>query len=192
MKIYYWPLYARASHTLLLLEWTEYKYELVTPDWPGTLKAETPFGQMPYVVDGDVKVRCCMMGKIFYALQIAQSNAIARYVARKVNMQGDNDKDFAMSEMLIEEAADIYNIIVKCQYVKEGRAEAWQKCIKEDLPAHFANLEKLLNGPQFCSKVLSGDLAIYSVRRNTKDDIATHTLFFLLVLLDHLYYPQEH
>lgn len=69
-----------------------------------------------------------------------------------------------MSEMLIEEANDIFAILSKNQYApKETRAASWEKAIKEDFPHHFANLEKLLNGPQFCSKVLAGDLAIYAV-----------------------------
>lgn len=58
------------------------------PDFAG-LKAELPFGQLPYLVDGDVK--------------LAQSCAILRYLARKGGLQGDNDKAFAFSEMLIEE-----------------------------------------------------------------------------------------
>lgn len=37
MKLYYWPVLARASHSLLILCWTEQKYEFVTPEWPGTL-----------------------------------------------------------------------------------------------------------------------------------------------------------
>lgn len=56
MKLYYWPVLARGTHTLMIGEWTNQKIEFVTPEWPGSLKAETPFGQMPYLVDGDIKV----------------------------------------------------------------------------------------------------------------------------------------
>ncbi len=57
------------------------------------LKKTLPFGQVPYLVDGDVK--------------LAQSNAIVRYLAKKGGIQGNNDKDHALSEMLIEEATDL-------------------------------------------------------------------------------------
>ncbi len=60
------------------------------------LKKTLPFGQVPYLVDGDVK--------------IAQSNAILRYIAKKGGIQGDSDQDYALSEMLIEEVNDITNI----------------------------------------------------------------------------------
>ena len=60
------------------------------PNLPA-LKAELPFGQLPYLVDGDVKV--------------AQSLAILRYLARKGGLQGDDDKGFAFSEMLIQEVS---------------------------------------------------------------------------------------
>lgn len=115
--------------------------------------------------------------------QVAQSNAIARYVARKGHLQGDNDKDFAMSEMLIEEASDIYGVLVKAHYATGDRAANWKKALSEDIPAHLANLEKLLHGPQFCSKVLAGDLAIYSVR----PDI----LLLVADSSDHVHHPQE-
>ena len=45
--------------------------------------------QVPYLVDGDVK--------------LAHSNAILRYVSKKSGLDGDNDKAYAMSQMFIEE-----------------------------------------------------------------------------------------
>ena len=52
--------------------------------------------QLPFL-DGDVKV--------------SQSNAIARYLARKYNLQGDTDADFALSEQV-----DLLNILFKANY----------------------------------------------------------------------------
>lgn len=39
--------------------------------------------------------------------------AIARYLARKANLQGSNDADYTMSEQLVEEQMDIYNTCAK-------------------------------------------------------------------------------
>ena len=66
------------------------------------LKPELPFGQLPYLVDGDVKV--------------AQSLAILRYLARKGGLQGDDDKGFAFSEMLIQEMEDCFTLMAKAHY----------------------------------------------------------------------------
>ena len=71
------------------------------PDLAG-LKPELPFGQLPYLVDGDVKV--------------AQSLAILRYLARKGGLQGDDDKGFAFSEMLIQEMEDCFTMLAKANY----------------------------------------------------------------------------
>ncbi len=74
-------------------------------DFP-ELKKTLPFGQLPYLVDGDVK--------------IAQSNAILRYVARKAGLDGsDSDDKFGLSEMLIEESTDISNLIGKANYAHD-------------------------------------------------------------------------
>jgi glutathione S-transferase len=69
------------------------------------LKPSLPFGQLPYLVDGDVKV--------------AQSLAIVRYLARKGGLQGDDDKGFAFSEMLIQEMEDIFTLMAKANYEKD-------------------------------------------------------------------------
>lgn len=61
------------------------------------MRSTLPFGQVPYLIDGDVK--------------FAQSNAMIRYLARKGGIQGDTDEEFALSEMLIEEARDILSLM---------------------------------------------------------------------------------
>lgn len=49
------------------------------------------FFQLPYLVDGDVK--------------LAQSMAILRYLSKKGGLQGDTDAAYAVSEMFIEEVS---------------------------------------------------------------------------------------
>ena len=50
-----------------------------------------PQRQIPYMVDGDIK--------------LAHSNAILRYVARKAGLEGESIQAYAASNMLIEEVA---------------------------------------------------------------------------------------
>ena len=81
--IYYWGIKARAQLPVLLFLAGNVDFEWKQQfDWPGELKAQSPFGQLPFMVDGDVK--------------IGQSMAIARVAARKAGLAGDNDHDFAM------------------------------------------------------------------------------------------------
>jgi len=75
---------------------------LSSSNGPEILKAESPFGQLPFLDHGDFK--------------LGQSMAIARFAARKADLSGDNDHDFAMSEQLIEEQNDLYNVLAKAHY----------------------------------------------------------------------------
>ena len=82
------------------------------------MKAYLPFGQLPYLVDGDVS--------------LAQSGALIRYVARKGGLSGETDADFAKSEMLIEEMQDIFTALVKAQYASD-KAQAYVECFSEGI-----------------------------------------------------------
>jgi len=82
-KLYYWNIKARAQLPVLLFELGNVPFEWVKEfEWPGNLKAESPFGQLPFLDHGDFK--------------LGQSMAIARFAARKADLSGDNDHDFAM------------------------------------------------------------------------------------------------
>jgi len=161
IKLFYWGLKARAQVPSLIAEVGGIHYEWVqNPDWPG-MKAQTPFGQLPYLEDGHVKM--------------GQSMAIARYMARKAGLQGDTDSDFAMSEQLIEEQNDLYVVLAKAQYATGDKTEAWKNALEVEVPKHLANLENLLHGDYFCSKMLAGELAIFAIL-NIILDIDPHTL----------------
>lgn len=124
-------------------------WELKEPSTFKTLKENgtLPFGQYPYLVDGEVK--------------IAQSLAIARYLAQKGGILGFG-ADFAKSEMLVQKFNDMYESFGDGQY-SEGKA-GYKKVIDEDIPKHLKQLDRLLrpDGRQFTSgaTLLLGDYAI--------------------------------
>jgi hypothetical protein len=122
------PIKARNYASLALAQQAgiEIKQEVANLQDPA-FKESLPFGQVPFLVHGDVKV--------------AQSGAIFRYLARLASkwhsgsvcfgitsffdvclhemltdMQGDTPEEFALSEMLTEEAVDIFNLMGKAHY----------------------------------------------------------------------------
>eukprot|EP01096_Ripella_sp_DP13-Kostka_P006076 TRINITY_DN2146_c0_g1_i1.p1 TRINITY_DN2146_c0_g1~~TRINITY_DN2146_c0_g1_i1.p1 ORF type:complete len:214 (-),score=110.54 TRINITY_DN2146_c0_g1_i1:86-682(-) len=147
-KIYYWPIKARAQFAILLAAYAQQPLDWEkNPDWPA-FKSQTNFGQLPHLVDGDLK--------------ISQSNAIARYLSRKFGLQGDSDADFAISEQLIEETVDIFNDLVKTRLAAD-KAAAFVTFFETDLPKHFGYLEAFLpSASGFASKITAGDIAIFS------------------------------
>ncbi|KAL6050692.1 Glutathione S-transferase P [Balamuthia mandrillaris] len=149
LKLYYFGIKARAHLPLLICEYAGLNYQWVTDfDW-ATMKPTTPFGQLPYLVDGDVS--------------LAQSMAIARYLAKKAGLQGATDADYAMSEQLIEEQNDIYSILAKANNA-QNKHEAYDQALTVDIPKHLDLLEKLLGENEyFASSVTTGDLALFSV-----------------------------
>ena len=82
--------------------------------------------------------------------------------------QGGTDADFAMSEMLIEEAEDIFKLLVKAQYAgdDDAKAAAWTDVLVVRTPNELEKVQKLLpEGQDFFAKIgpCAGDFALFSV-----------------------------
>ena len=90
-----------------------------------------PFGQLPYLVHGNVK--------------IAQSGAIIRYFAKLSNLDGSTMQEFGISDMLIEEYQDIFAALSRCNY-NPDKANAYSMALAEGgvINKQFAFLENLL------------------------------------------------
>nr|AEW46330.1 mu glutathione S-transferase [Ruditapes philippinarum] len=115
----YWKIRGRAQPIRLLLtyvgeEFTDTVYEQGDP--PGLSReawtsvkpkfAELlDFPNLPYYIDGDVK--------------ITQSNAILKHIARKHNLDGDTAKEKANVDMLLDQAMDLRNGVVRLCYNKD-------------------------------------------------------------------------
>merc|ERR1711963_1350887 len=83
--LYYWGIRARGQVSVLVARYSEIPFEWNrSPDWPA-MKDQTIFGQLPFLVDGDVKV--------------SQSGAISRYLARKANLLGSSDADCCLRDV---------------------------------------------------------------------------------------------
>jgi len=113
-------------------------------DWPGTHKAGTPFGQLPVLeVDG---------------VKLCQSNACARYVARKYNLAGKTDLDQAKVDMIVDCMEDTSKPIIKIFLEKDEakKAELKKKYLDEELPAYLTYLENILKTNQGGDKFFVG------------------------------------
>jgi glutathione S-transferase len=134
-----------AAYAGVGMEWDE----KTANTWPAP-KAQSPFGQLPIYIDGDVT--------------LSQSMAIVRYIARKNKLDGGDDlKVFGISEMLTEEYNDIVAGLGKAKYSAESEVEAeHKKFYSEGLPTQYAYLEKLCPEEGFFTgaSVVLGDLAI--------------------------------
>eukprot|EP01103_Thecamoeba_quadrilineata_P021279 TRINITY_DN9722_c0_g1_i1.p1 TRINITY_DN9722_c0_g1~~TRINITY_DN9722_c0_g1_i1.p1 ORF type:complete len:196 (+),score=47.74 TRINITY_DN9722_c0_g1_i1:13-600(+) len=145
-KLFYFQVKARGFLPFLVNAYGNLGYEYIHPEWPA-LKSEAPFGQLPFLQDGSLKV--------------AESAAITRFLARKAKIEGDNDEDFAHSEQAIEFANDILTALAQAHYGSDKKAG--YKKFYEELPTYLGKAEKVLKGDFFASKLTTGDLAIFSI-----------------------------
>ena len=153
LKVVYWGIKARGWTAVVLaknghvaVEWDQNTANA----WPST-KDKAPFGQLPYIVDGE---------HVY-----GQSGAIYRIIARKGGLEGGNDHDFAQNQQIIEEYQDIWQTLAKPLYITDdaARAKAWEELETTTLPKHLGFLERLIgaNG-HFSSgdRLLVGDILI--------------------------------
>ncbi|KAL2088588.1 hypothetical protein ACEWY4_015487 [Coilia grayii] len=127
----YFPVRGRAEAIRLMLkdqgkDWTEVT---VTRDmWlEGTVKNSCLFGQLPKFEDGD--------------LTLYQSNAIRRYLARKLGIYGKDDKEEAFIDMMDDAVQDLQNKYIKLIYQEyDTKKEDYFK----QLPCDLARFEKIL------------------------------------------------
>ena len=95
----YFDVRGRAEVVRLILEETATPYRerrVQVSEWPA-LKPSLPFGQLPTYEDGD--------------LHIVQSHAIYRYLARKHNLYGTNEREHVRVDIVEEAFVDAQNTI---------------------------------------------------------------------------------
>jgi len=159
LKIKYWPVRARSVLIFAVAHKGKVHYEWdKAGDWPAG-KEHTPFGQLPYLEDGDV--------------HIGQSLAIARYLARKGHLLGETDAEFGHSEQLVQHFDDLFALISKAQSAKP-RSEAQHAALDGPVANGLHYVEKLAHGQTITGKVLLGDLAIWSLLHIIVTDLKGH------------------
>jgi len=77
-------------------------------------------------------------------INIAQSGAIARYIAKIGGLSGSNDAEFAKSEMLLSEFDDLMNAMTKCMYSDKDKNTAFDEYFSGPWKVQMEYLEKLI------------------------------------------------
>ncbi|XP_069089183.1 glutathione S-transferase P 1-like isoform X2 [Pleurodeles waltl] len=132
--ITYFNIHGRSGAMRYLLadqgcEWKEDKFSF--QDWNDgkvELKKTAIFGQLPMFADGD--------------FILFQSNAILRYLGRKHDLYGKNNKEAALIDMANDGVEDLREKIYKC-LTQEWKTN--KEKYLEELPNHLRNFERLLS-----------------------------------------------
>ncbi|XP_072014442.1 hematopoietic prostaglandin D synthase-like [Amphiura filiformis] len=153
-KLSYFPVRGRAELTRLLFAQAGVEYEdhrIPPSTWP-TLKPTMPTETLPVLeVDGK---------------KVAQSQAIARYVAREFNLAGDNNLEMAQCEQVMETFIDMGNDIRPIWQEKDEakKAELKKSVFEEKIKTKLKFVGKFLadNGGEFFvgKKITMADIAL--------------------------------
>ncbi|MFH4981893.1 hypothetical protein AB6A40_008602 [Gnathostoma spinigerum] len=129
-KLSYFPIRGLAEPIRMLLvdQGIPFQDIRVTAEEWTKLKPTMHFGQMPCLHDGD--------------MQIVQTGAILRHLARKHNLNGMTEMDATYADMFYEGLRDLHTKYAKMIY--QAYETEKDSFIKEVLPAELANFEKLL------------------------------------------------
>lgn len=161
-KLTYFNLRGRAEVSRLIFVAAGQEFEDVRIErdqWP-TIKPTAPLGQLPVLeVDG---------------VQIPQSVAIARFLAKKFNLAGKTDVEQAQADVVVDTVGDLIAayVPVRREQDENKKKELLDKFLAEDLPKQLGNLETLgklySNGGQFFvgDSLTWADLAVYSFSEN--------------------------
>jgi len=134
-------------------------------DW-ATHKAtlQLPFPNLPYLIDTSGAQK----------IQITQSNAILRYLARNYGFYGETEYDRVQIDMLQEEAYDYRNKIVQAAYtLGDSYPDAFADFSNNAVPRHVDGFENFLasrpDKAHFVGDKLSlADFVIYELMWQTR------------------------
>ncbi|TRY76684.1 hypothetical protein TCAL_10356 [Tigriopus californicus] len=155
VKLIYFDVKGRAELIRLILVVGEVDFQdyRARGDW-SEIKQTTPFGQLPILEYGDIKV--------------AQSIAIARYVAKKTGLAGDTDEEQAFADMIVDHISDQFTIVMRIfsASTPEMRLDVAKEIYKKKIPTFLKYAEDFLmdmGGTHFTGNKLSyGDIAMFN------------------------------
>ena len=138
-KLIYFNARGKAEGIRFILAAGDQKYEdfrFEREQWPN-LKPSMPFGQAPVLElkDGDETTH------------IAQSSAIARYLANKLGLAGKSELEKARADMVVDQLNDLFTQYSQAMYYETDevrKKEKIEKLYAETFPSNFEMLERLI------------------------------------------------
>lgn len=133
-KLHYFNLRGRAELARLILAYANVEYEdfrFPSEEWPKH-KPNYPFGQVPVLeVDGKM---------------LGQSNSIARYLAKKHGLAGQDDWEEAMANMYADSLMDVINAGLPYRFESdpEKKKQLLQELVTKNVRPHIQLIEKRL------------------------------------------------
>lgn len=158
-KLHYFNGRGRAEVSRLIFAATGQKYEdnrFEREQWPA-LKSQMPLGQVPVLeIDG---------------IKLPQSTAIARFLAKQLNLAGKGSLEEAKVDAVADTVSDLINAFVLVRHEPDPtrQKDMMDKFRNEELPKQLQNLEALgkmygNGGPFFVGNSLTwADLYFYDV-----------------------------
>lgn len=98
---------------------------------------EMPFPNLPYLIDETEST----------PIQLSQSNAILRYLARRYDFYGNSEQERVAIDVLQDEAYDFRNQVIKTAYtLGDEFTDAYEHFTAHTLPRYLDNFENYLAG----------------------------------------------
>ncbi|KAK9765868.1 hypothetical protein K7432_005452 [Basidiobolus ranarum] len=163
-ELYYWPATGRGEAIRLLLQYGKANWSERHPtNWPEE-KPNTPFGCLPVLIEHRED------GSEF---QLAESHSIERYLARKFDLIGSNEREAALIDSFAEGWANLMNDMVQSHFgktdeAKEAGKEQFKKSSSEIIQYHEKQLKKNGNGYYFGNKLSLVDILAYNTLQSLK------------------------
>ncbi|CAD5112118.1 DgyrCDS1359 [Dimorphilus gyrociliatus] len=131
-KLTYFDIQGRAEPARCMFAYAGCRYEderISYEEWPSR-KSLTPFGKLPVLEDSGI--------------EICQSTTINRYLAKKFNLFGKDEKESLLIDMVCECCYDMVKPLEKFECISSKDIEGKMKDYREkELPDLLKNLENL-------------------------------------------------
>lgn len=134
-KLIYFNARGRAEHIRYIFAYAGIDYvdeRILKECWP-ELKKSMPYGMLPVLE---------INGK-----PIAQSNAVARYLARKHNLTGRDEWEAMMCDVLVDTLGDLKQFISQYRIEEDlfKKKEKKMKLLKETIPFYLNKFEQIIS-----------------------------------------------
>nr|KAG5698903.1 hypothetical protein BaRGS_006797 [Batillaria attramentaria] len=163
IKLYYFSSFAGRGELCRLLlaasgvDWEDVRF--THEEWVAKYKAESPFGQCPYLE--------------YEGKKYAQTVAICNFLARKYGFGGKTDLQWLRIDEIEQLVQELMACTVRQFYEqdKEKKAHLLEKLKNEDVPKYLTIFERMLkeNGTGLFvgDQLTMADMAVYDVINNT-------------------------